>query len=97
MTTQQKEFSPDWVSSPGETIFDLMKERGLTQDELALSLECDTGYFDMLLKGEVVLSDKTALRLEQVLGSEASFWRNREARYRQQLEYLRSGQPLRGG
>lgn len=88
MTTRQEVFSPDWVSPPGETILDLMKERGWTQEELALRLECDTEYFDMLLKGEVALSDQIALKLEHVLGAKASFLCNRETRYRQHLERL---------
>jgi HTH-type transcriptional regulator/antitoxin HigA len=40
----------------------------------------------LLLKGKAPISEETALRLEQVLGSTARFWLNLEAQYREQGE-----------
>jgi HTH-type transcriptional regulator/antitoxin HigA len=35
-------FTPDWVSSPGDTIIDLLQERNWTQSQLSVRL----GYFE---------------------------------------------------
>jgi len=33
--TGEPEFKPDWVSAPGDTIADILEERGLTVEEFA--------------------------------------------------------------
>ena len=85
MTKKPKGFQPDRVSPPGDTILDLMQERGWNQAELSQRLGFSTKHLNQLTKGKVPLSDEAALRLERVLGSTASFWLNREARYRERL------------
>lgn len=88
MTMNSASFLPDWVSPPGETILDLMNEKAWTQIELAQKL----GYtlkqlkqLKLLIEGKVSLTEDTALRLEQVLGSTVNFWLNREVKYRVHL------------
>lgn len=88
MTNQLKGFQPDWASPPGDTIIDLLQERGWNQIELSKRLGFSTKQLNRLIKGEVPISDEAALRLERVLGSTANFWLNREARYREHLARL---------
>lgn len=85
MTTPQTAWYPDWVSPPGETITDLLEEKDWTQLELAGRLGYNKKHLNQLIKGKAALTEDAALRLERVLGSTASFWLNREAKYREHL------------
>ena len=88
MTELDVPFAPDWVSPPGETILDLIEERGWTQTELAERLGYSEKHVSQLVNGKVPLSDEAAMRLERVLGSTASFWLSREAKFREHLARL---------
>ena len=92
MINHKQEFQPDWISSPGDTIFDLMEERDWNQVELARRLGFTTKHLNQLIKGKATLSEDAALRLERVLGSTARFWLNREAIYRERLARLEAQQ-----
>ena len=93
MIDQKRKFQPDWISSPGDTIRDLMEERDWNQVELAKRLGFTTKHLNQLVKGKASLSEDTALRLEHVLGSTARFWLNRETIYRERLARLEAQQP----
>ena len=92
MTDQEQTSSPDWASPPGDTIVDLMEERDWNQAESVRRLGFSTGYLKQLLKGNISITQDSALRLERVLGSTANFWLNREAIYRKRLAELDSRQ-----
>jgi HTH-type transcriptional regulator/antitoxin HigA len=83
MTELGAPFAPDWVSPPGDTILDLIEERGWTQTELASRLGYTEKHISQLINGKVSLTDEVALCLERVLGSNAGFWLAREAKYRE--------------
>lgn len=80
MTTMS--FSPDWVSPPGDTIADLLDERGWTQTEFADRLGTSRKFVSQLMSGEASIDEGTALKLKQVLGGTSRFWLNRESAYR---------------
>ena len=82
MTEPSAPFAPDWISPPGDTVLDLLEERGWTQTELASRLGYSAKHVNQMLKGKAPLTESTALRLERVLGGSAGFWLAREARYR---------------
>ena len=82
MTEPDPPFSPDWVSPPGDTILDLIEERGWTQADLAARLGFSPKHVNRLIKGKAPLTEEAALRLGQVLEIGAGFWLTREARYR---------------
>ncbi|MES2149664.1 MAG: helix-turn-helix domain-containing protein [Pseudomonadota bacterium] len=88
MTELSAPFAPDWVSRPGDTIIDLVEERGWTQAELAGRLGYSEKHVSQLVNGKVALTDDAALRLERVLGSHAGFWLAREAKYREHCARL---------
>lgn len=79
------DFAPDWVAVPGESISDLLKERGWTQSDLAMRTGFSTKHVNLLLKGDAAISEETALKFERVLGSTARFWLSLEAQYREHL------------
>jgi HTH-type transcriptional regulator / antitoxin HigA len=82
-TSQQ--FSPDWISVPGETIADLMQEQQWTHADLAERLGYSSKQLNQLLSGQMPIAQETALKLENTLGSSSNFWLNREAQYRAKL------------
>ncbi len=79
------DFAPDWVAIPGESISDLLEERGWSQAELAARTGFSDKHVNLLLKGKASITEETALKLERVLGSTARFWLNLEAQYREHL------------
>jgi len=92
MSSQVENFTPDWVSTPGDTILDLMEERDWNQIELANRLGFSTKHLNQLIKGKVTLTYDTAQKLERVLGSTVSFWMKRESKYRQHVARLEAEQ-----
>ena len=90
MTDLDTPFTPDWVSPPGDTILDLLDERGWTQAALATRVGFSDKHVNQLIKGKVPLTEEAASRLAQALGTNAGFWLTREARYRERLVRLES-------
>lgn len=90
--TDTTPFAPDWVSPPGETILDLIEERGWTQVELAERLGFSTKHVSQLINGKVALTEDAAMRLHSVLGAPAGFWLKREALYRERAARLDAAQ-----
>lgn len=89
-------FAPDWVSPPGETILDLVEERGWTQAELATRLGYSDKHVSQLINGKVPLTQDAAIRLERVLGSSVGFWLAREAKYRERAARLEAAEKHAG-
>lgn len=88
MTEATIPFRPDWASPPGDTIADLLEERGWSQTELSDRLGYTTKHVSLLINGKAPVTDDTALRLERVLGGPTGFWLAREAEYRAQRARL---------
>jgi HTH-type transcriptional regulator/antitoxin HigA len=78
-------FAPDWVSPPGDTILDLLEERGWTQQQLADRLGYSLKHVNQLIKAKVPLTEDAAIRLQNVLGAPVGFWLTREAQYRERI------------
>lgn len=85
MTESATRFEPDWVSPPGDTIAELLEERGWSQQELAQRLGYSEKHVSQLINGKVPLTDDAAMRLNSVLGASVGFWLTREAQYRERL------------
>ena len=96
MIETNRPFSPDWTSPPGDTISDILEERGWTQVELADRLGYTPKHVSQLINGKATITDDTAVRLERVLGSSASFWLTREAQYRAKRAELDERKRLEG-
>jgi len=100
MTDLDAPFAPDWVSTPGDTIADVLEERGWTQAELARRLGYTEKHVSQLINGKAPITEDTASRLERAIGSSAGFWLRKEAAYRERLERQqfaqRCAEPLHG-
>lgn len=90
MTELNSPFTPDWVCPPGESILDLIEERGWSQGELAVRLGFSEKHISQLINGKVPLTTEVAMRLERVLGSTIDFWLSLEANYQKHLARLKA-------
>lgn len=75
-------YAPDIVSAPGETLQELLDERGITQKDLAARMGRPIKTINEIVKGKAKIVPDTAVELERTLGLPASFWNEREAHYR---------------
>ena len=81
----QNQYTPDYVSPPGETLQEILEERGMSQAELAERTGRPKKTINEIINGKAAITPETALQLERVLGISASFWNNRERQYREAL------------
>jgi len=81
--TSTQGFRPNWVSSPGETIIDILRERGLSEAEFAKRLGRAEGNVKDLLEGRATITIAIAQKLERILGASMEFWMLRDLQYRQ--------------
>jgi len=91
---RENQFAPDTYSAPGETLAEVMEERGITQEDLAQRLGLTQKTVNQIIGGKARLTHDTALKLERVLGISAGFWNRMEMGYRESLERQRSQRRL---
>ena len=84
--TEIHPFQPQWASAPGETIVDLLDERGMSSSDLAAAIGETCIVVEQLLAGTEALTDRLALKLEAAFGAPADFWLRRETSFRAALE-----------
>ena len=82
---RKNEYSPDKVFPPGDTLQETIDALGMSQSELATRMKVTEKQVNSIIKGKTSISEVTALKLERVLGVDASFWRNLEHNYRRDI------------
>ncbi|BCG26983.1 XRE family transcriptional regulator [Pseudomonas tohonis] len=80
------------IYPPGDTISDVLLEKGIGFSDFAEMLGGSQGYVDSLIKGDVRITEQLASRLSEVLGASPGFWLRREQQYVDFLEVM--NQPL---
>jgi plasmid maintenance system antidote protein VapI len=78
-------FNPNWVSAPGDTIADILTERGITTHVFAQAIQLSLDDTNKLLEGDHLIDDQLAQTLGTYFGISTQFWINREKRYRDGL------------
>ena len=81
----QNQYAPDFVTPPGETLFEILEENGMSQAEFADRTGRPKKTINEIIKGKAAITPETALQFEKVLGTPASFWNNREHNFREWL------------
>ena len=81
----QTEYAPDTVTPPGETLQEILDTIGMAKAELAERIGKTPKTIGEIIKHGASITPGTAMELEKVLGTPASFWNNRERRYRESL------------
>jgi addiction module HigA family antidote len=78
-------YEPDYAVAPGETLQEALDVLGMSQVQLAERTGLTPKTINLIIKGAAPITPATALQLERVLGTPASFWNNREVQYRESL------------
>jgi addiction module HigA family antidote len=81
----QNQYVPDYVTPPGETIEEILVSIGMSKAELSDRIGKTPKHVGDIIKHGAPITPQTAMDLEKVLGTPASFWNNRERRYRESL------------
>lgn len=76
------------LSPPGDTIQETIDMMGMSQAELAERMGRPKEKINDVIKGREPITTVTAFQLENVLGTPASFWLNREKEYRKEIYEL---------
>lgn len=85
MATKRTGISRDLIIHPGETIADVLEERGITQSELAARTNVSPAYVSNVITGKKDISSRFAMALEYALDVPKSFWLNLQANYDAEL------------
>ncbi|MCC6457938.1 MAG: HigA family addiction module antidote protein [Caldilineaceae bacterium] len=85
MTKKKIPYQPEIITPPGETVAELLDERGMTQTELAQRMGRPVKTINEIIHGKAAIVPETALQLERVFGVPAEYWLNHEAKYRASL------------
>lgn len=88
MTEKMSGLSLDFIIHPGETIKEVLEEKQMNQEELAIRTGFSPKHISEVVNGKKGISPSFAKSLEYVLGMPASFWMNLQGIYdRELLEY----------
>lgn len=72
----------DYAVPPGETLAEVLEERGMTQAEFARRTARPIKTINEIVRGKAAITPTTAIQFERVLGIPASFWNALEANHR---------------
>ncbi len=88
MAEKMNGLSPDFIIHPGETIKEVLEERQMNQEELAIRTGFSPKHISEVVNGKRGISPSFAKSLEYVFGMPASFWINLQGIYDKEiLEY----------
>lgn len=94
MITSRNEYRPNHVTPPGATLSETIRHCGMSQAELAIRAGLSEKHVNQIIRGKAPITQDTAVSLERVLGIDAIFWINRDARYQEHLARLRDDERL---
>lgn len=83
--SEQNEYFPDYAIPPGDTLSETLELLGMTQADLARRMGRPRKTINEIIQGKAAITPETALQLELVLGTPASFWNNLEQQYQETL------------
>jgi addiction module HigA family antidote len=81
----ENQYVPDYVTPPGETLQEILDTIGMSKAELANRIGKTPKTIGEIIKHGAPITPTTAIELEKALGTSASFWNNRERRYRESV------------
>lgn len=94
MPSAQHVFKPDYASSPGQLLQEVLQEMDISARELARRCGRSAKLVTEIVSGKAVLEPETALQFERVLDIDATIWLNLEADYRLRLARQRDDTSL---
>jgi HTH-type transcriptional regulator / antitoxin HigA len=80
---------------PGETLQDIIESLDMSQAELADRLGMSKKVVNEIIKGKAPITHETAINLEYIFSSPASFWNNLQSNYDDTLERMTSQERMK--
>ena len=77
--------SREFIIHPGETLKEILENRGMNQRELALRTDVTEAHVSKIVNGQKAISVGYAKKLEYVLNIDSSFWINLQTNYDREL------------
>ena len=81
MVEKQQHTSLEFLSHPGETLAEILAERGLSQKELAIRSGVSEKHISSVINGNSKITSEFALKLAFSLDGDPSFWTNLQANH----------------
>ncbi|MGA2531101.1 MAG: HigA family addiction module antitoxin [Acidimicrobiales bacterium] len=94
MANEQAAWQPDWAVPPGEILAEALKERGMSQSELARRMDRPVKTINEIVNGKAAITPDTAIQLEHAIGISARLWNGLETQYREHLALERAEREL---
>jgi len=82
------EYLPNYAVPPGDTLAEVLDERGMSQTELAQRTDLSPKHINRIVNGHVQISTDVAIRLERATDVPAGLWLRLEATYQEYLARL---------
>lgn len=79
----------DWTVPPGDTLTELLHERGMSQRDGARACDWPTMSFHRVCVGTARITAALAVRLERAFGTPAEFWMARQVGHDLHIERQR--------
>ena len=77
------DFKPDWVSPPGDTIKEILREKKISIARFAFLIGQTETFTKNLIKGDIAIDKELSQKLSKTLGSTSKFWLKRDEQYRE--------------
>src|SRR5438132_11278391 len=94
MPDRDQEFRPLYAIPPGNTLEEVLADRGMTQTELARRMGRPLKTINEIIQAKAAITPETSIQLERVLGVPAEFWTNLERQYREDQARVRELEAL---
>lgn len=85
MMEKMNGLSLDLIIHPGETIKEILEDKGMTQEELAIRTEYSAKHVSEVISGKKDISSRFANALEYVFGIPTEFWINLQGNYDKEI------------
>ncbi len=85
MAENMNGLSREFIIHPGETLKEILEDRGMSQRELAVRTDVTEPHVSSVVNCQKAISVSYAKKLEYALGIDASFWVNLQANYDKEL------------
>ena len=92
----RNEYYPDYAVHPGRTLAEVLKERGITQRELAARLGLSEKTVSQIVNGKAPVTPEVAVGLDRVTAVPARFWCTRQAQYDEAVARAKDRERLAG-
>jgi len=87
--SNQNDFNPNWASTPGDTIADILNEKKLSISDFSKMMNSSISEVNNLLHGYILINESIAQKLNKCIGGSTDFWLRRESQYRSDIERLK--------